>query len=480
MSRKGRRSATAAKKTNVPAVIPAGTPAAPALVGDIMRSDGLVRLNNDGYVDLMAAIAGEIGGGSGAAGSAGMNTPTARRMKARATAGQLQMNNLLLENVSGIGYRIVYEPVEAAVNPGFTVVSDNPDDVKRVEEFFDEWDVWSAIAAAAAMRRSDGWSILVKGDGFVRPHPGHVIEPSHDWYRDYMSPLFGLPAYWKVTLKNPVGGVVDIPQDRSILFGDVHRQNINENNSGYWFGQSVLSRVYAALERLGLTAEFILSILSQSVQDVLKRNDLDVELETKEGEAKAARRVGGIAATKNINDLIIIDAQETLERLQSTFTGLNNLPEFAIRIIAAESGVPLSVLANTSSGISNNDDSGDEVWRRLCETIQSNDIIPAARKIALDYLGIRCKFVPNKSQGDIRRDAEVDEIRAKTLKQVYDMRAITSEEVRETVREYGIAKLLSERMPPELAEDEEDDDKQPGGNDNSKNNNAGGANGEEE
>ncbi|EHH3294825.1 DUF1073 domain-containing protein [Salmonella enterica] len=456
--------------TRAPAVIPAA--AAPALVGNIITSDGYKHINNDGYMELMGAITGELAaGGSLSVGSAGMNTPTARRMKSRAVAGQMRMNNLLLENSSGIAFRIVTEPVDAAVNPGFTVVSDNPDDVKRVEDFFDEHDIWDAIATATAFKRSDGWAVLVKGDGFVRPHPGHVIEPSHDWYGDYNSPLFGLPAYWRVTLKSPVGGTVDIPQDRSILFGDVHRQNINEGNTGWIFGQSILSRVYAALERLGLTAEFILSILSQSVQDVLTRNDLDQELETKDGEAKAARRVGGIAATKNINDLIIIDNKEKMERLQSTFTGLNNLPEFAIRVICAESGVPLSVIANTSSGLSNNDDSGDEVWRRLVETIQTKDVIPAARKIALEYLGIRCKFVPNKSQGDIRRDAEVDELRAKTLKQIYDMRAITSEEVRETVREYGIAKLLSERMPPELKEDPTgDDDDQPdnAGNDNGK------------
>lgn len=473
MGKKGRRSMAAAKNTNTHAA--AST--SPALPGNVITSGGLIHVNNDGYMELMGAIAGEIGAASSlSVGSAGMNTPTARRMKSRAMAGQLQMNNLLLENASGIAYRIVYEPVSAAINPGFTVVADNPEDVERVEQFFDEWDIWSAIGAAAAFRRSDGWGILVKGDSFVRPHPGHVIQPSHDWYKDYMSPLFGLPAYWSVSLKSQIGGVVDIPQDRSILFGDVHRQNINENNSGYWFGQSVLSRVYASLERLGLTAEFILSILSQSVQDVLKRNDLDEELLTKDGEAKAARRVGGIAATKNINDLIIIDSKETMERLQSTFTGLNNLPEFAIRLIAAESGVPLSVLANTSSGISNNDDSGDEVWRRLCETIQTNDVIPAARKIALDYLGIRCKFVPNKSQGDIRRDAEVDELRAKTLKYIYDMRAITPEEVRVTASEYGMVKLLSKTLPPELTEDEEEEDgKQPGNNSN-----AGGANGEEE
>lgn len=415
-----------------------------------MTAHGILPANNDGYVSMMEGIAG-------AQGAAGVNSPTARRMQARIAAGLIPHNAILLNEQSGIGGRIVTEPVRAAMLAGYSVVASNVAEQERITRFFDEWDIWKTVELACCQRRAAGWSVLVLGGAFVRSHPAYRITPGNDWYTDYNSPLFGLPVGWIIQLKQPMGGDVFIPQQDSVLVGD------KDHDSLYGlpdteFGVPVLTRVYSALERLGLSHELIISVLSMSVQDIYKRDELNEEMDTPAGERKAARRIGGIAATRMLNDVIAIDATEEITRLQSSLTGTGEIMDIALRIVAAESGVPVSVLANTRAGLSNSDNSGDDVWLRLVEGENSGYIVPALKAIARRYLGVNAKFVPNKSQGDIRRDAEVDKIRAETALIYYNMRAITSEEARATAKDTAAVTLLSNSMPA-TGPDEDDDDK---------------------
>lgn len=417
-------------------------------------SGGVIKgMNNDGYVSLMQNVASM--GGSGTRGAAGINTPTGRRMMQRIAAGMIPMNAMLLNEQSGIGHRICAEPVRAAMHAGYSIVTDTPEQEKVIKNLFEDMGVWRVVSTACVWRRAAGWSIIVKGEDFVRPHPAYRINPSTDWFSDYRSRFFGLPLGWNVDLKAPIGGSVYINQWDSWLVGDKDHDPLYAIN-GTEFGTPVLSRPYAALERLGMTHELIISVLSMSIQDIYKREGLNEELETKRGEAKAAARIGGMAATRMLNDMVAIDAEEEITRLQSNINNQADLLDIALRIVSAESGVPVSILANNKPGLSNNDNTGDDVWMRLVESEQVDYIIPALKHIAMAFTGIRADFVPNKGQGDIKRDADTDYVRAQTVQMYYNMRAITSEEARETGKEYASFKTLSESLPTDGLKKEPD------------------------
>ncbi|TNV17871.1 DUF1073 domain-containing protein [Buttiauxella sp. B2] len=432
--------------------------------GTLIGGEVVQDVNNDSYVSMMQGVAG-IGGG-GAKGAAGMTSPTARRMQARIATGLIPLNAMFLDEQSGIGHRINAEPVQAAMLAGYSIVADTPEQKKAVENLFEDLNVWGAVARAAIWRRSAGWSVIVFGDEFVRPHPSYRITPSNDWYTDYRSSMFGLPEGWQIELKAPIGGDVFIPQQFSFLMGDKDHDALYQI-SGTEFGTPILSRVFASLERLGLSHELILSILSMSIQDVYKRQGLDEELETQKGERKVASRIGGIAATRMLNDIVVIDGEEELTRLQSNMNNQADIVDVAFRVICAESGFPVSVLANTKAGLSNSDSSGDDVWMRLVESEQTTYIIPALKAIARHFLGLRVDFVPNKSQGDIKRDADTDKTRAEIVQIYYNLRAITSEEARATGQEYASFTTLTKSLPTQGtkpdgkdvngAEDDEDD-----------------------
>ncbi|OAT17162.1 hypothetical protein M977_04408 [Buttiauxella gaviniae ATCC 51604] len=434
----------------------------------VLTKEGLqpASFNTDSYVTMMESVA------MSAKGAAGMSSPTANRMKARAAEGMIPMVAAMTGELSGIGWRIISEPVAAAMLNGFTVVTENPDDAKRIQLLFDDMAIWQVVEVAAVLKRHHGWSVLVMGDDWVRTHGAHWITPSNDWYEDYNSPLFGLPEGWRIQLKSPIGGEVFIEQEDSILFGERNYQPIYAMN-GVEFGAPLLCRPYASLQRLGLSHELIISILSLSVQDIYKKDELAEDMKSTKGEAQAAKRIAGIAATRHLNDMIAIDAEEEITRLQSNLTGTAEIVDMAIKLVCAETGFPIAMLAERQGGLSNSDTSADAQWQNLVSHINTNYIIPALKKLAMRYLGVRADFVPNKSQGQIDREVDRDKKRAETAQIYYNIRAITSEEARATAQETGAVTLLSTTAPAKgTIDDQSDDDLNQNTNTNNGNDNA--------
>lgn len=439
-------------------------------VEGILTKEGVqpTSYNHDGYVSMMTSVAA----GGMSQGAAGMSSPTANRMKARAAEGMIPLVAAMAGEMSGIGWRIICEPVAAAMLNQFTVVTENPKDAERIKELFGDMKLWQCVEKAVVLKRHMGWSVLVMGDEWVRSHGANWITPSDDWFTDYNSPMFGLPEGWRIQLKSPIGGEVFIEQEDSILFGDPDYQPI-VHCAGIEFGSPLLARPYASLQRLGLSHELIISILSLSVQDIYKKDELAEDLKTAKGEANVARRIGGIAATRQLNDMIAVDKDEDITRLQSTMTGTAELVDMAIKLVCAETGFPIAMLAERKGGLSNSDTSADAQWQNLVSYITTNDIIPALKKLAMRYLGIRADFVPNKSQGQVDREVERDKKVAETAQIYYGMRSITSEEARATAQETGAVVLLSTTAPATGTIDEQ-------GKDNPTNDNGGGADDAEE
>lgn len=428
----------------------------------LITKDGLqpTVINIDGYVSMMESAA------VGARGAAGMGSPTANRMKARTAEGMIPLSSMIAGETSGIGWRIIAEPVQAAMVNGFEIITKNADDKQKIKDFFDDNGFWDAIEKAVILKRHHGWAVMVMGESWLRCHGAHWITPSDDWYTDYNSPLFGLPEGWRIQLRAPIGDEVFIEQTDSILFGDKDYQPVMTSGR-VEFGLPVLARVYAALQRLGLSHELILSILSLSVQDIYKKTDLHEDLKTTKGEADLSRRFAGIVATRQLNDMVGIDADEDIQRLQSSMTGVADIIDMAIKLVSAETGFPVSMLADRKGGLSNSDTSADAQWQNLVSCIISQDVIPALKFLAMRYLGIRADFMPNKSQGQIDREVERDFTIAKTAEIYYKTRGINSEEVRETARRTGAVELLSAKPPATGTIDEAggnndnpDDDKQ--------------------
>ncbi|HIC8437263.1 TPA: anti-CBASS protein Acb1 family protein [Citrobacter braakii] len=418
----------------------------------ILTKEGLQpsQFNHDGYVSMMQGVS------LGAQGAAGMTSPTANRMKARAMEGMIPLVAATAGELSGIGWRIISEPVAAAMLNEFTVVTDNPADADKIKDFFGDIGVWKCVEKAVVLKRQHGWSVLVMGDEWVRCHGAYWITPSNDWFMDYNSPLFGLPEGWRIQLKSPIGGEVFIEQRDSLLFGDAEYQPIYAS-AGIEFGSPLLSKPYASLQRLGLSHELIISILSLSVQDIYQKEELTEDLKSPKGEAKVAKRIGGMAATRQLNDMIAIDMNEKISRLQTVMTGTADLVDMAVKLVCAETGFPIAMLAERKGGLSNSDTSADAQWQNLVSHITTNDIIPALKKLAMRYLGVRAEFVPNKSQGQIDREVDRDKKRAETVQIYYNMRSATSEEARATGQETGAFVTLSTTPPATGTIDDQND-----------------------
>lgn len=167
----------------------------------ILTKEGLqpASYNIDSYVTMMESVS------HGVKGAAGMGSPTANRMKARAAEGKIPLVAALAGETSGIGWRIISEPVAAAMLNGFDIITDKPEDDKKIKQIFDDMRIWQSVERATVLKRHQGWSVLVMGDDWVRSHGANWITPSNDWFSDYNDPLFGLPEGWRIQLKSPIG-----------------------------------------------------------------------------------------------------------------------------------------------------------------------------------------------------------------------------------------------------------------------------------
>lgn len=422
--------------------VPALSKASTIPAGGLLTKNGVlpVAMNFDSYTTMMERASGMTKG------AAGMGSPTANRMKARIAEGMVPLAAAMAAETSGIGWRVITEPVQAAMLNGFEIITDNPDDKKRIRDFFDDNRFWDAVEKAVILKRHQGWSVMVLGDSWLRSHGGHFITPSTNWFTDYNDPHFGLPEGWTIQLRSPVGDDVFVEQDDSILFGDKDYQPIIDT-AEVSFGEPLLCKPYASLQRLGLSHELILSILSLSVIDIYKKVGLHEDLDGGEGERKLIQRFSGMVATRQLNDMIGIDAEEDLTRLQSSMTGVADIMDVAIKIVCADTGFPASRLTDRQGGLSNNDQSAGDQWESLVGCIITKEVIPVLKYLARHYLGIRADFVPNKSQGQIDREVDRDYKVAQTAQLYYEMRGITSEEARETARRTGAVELLSEKAP---------------------------------
>lgn len=421
--------------------------------GGLLTKNGVlpVAMNFDSYQTTMERV------GHLTKGAAGMGSATARRMEARIAEGMVPLAAAMVAETSGIGWRVIAEPVQAAMLNGFEVITEKPEDKTRICDFFDDNEVWKAVEDALILKRHQGWSVMVLGDSWLRSHGAHFITPSINWFTDYNDALFGLPEGWTIQLKAPVGDDVFIPQEDSILFGDKNYQPVIQT-ADVTFGEPLLCKPYAALQRLGLSHELIISLMSVSVIDIYKKDGLKDDLDGGKGEQKLAQRFAGMVATRAINDMIGIDAEEELTRLQSSMTGIADLMDVAIKIVCAETGFPASRLTDRKGGLGNNDQAAGDQWESLVGCITTKEVIPVLKYLARRYLGIRANFVPNKSQGQIDREVDRDYKVAQTVQLYYEMKGVTSEEARETARRTGAVELLSEKAPATGLIDDTDDD----------------------
>lgn len=258
------------------------------------------------------------------------------------------------------------------------------------------------------------------------------------WSGDVRSPRYGKPETFRVTPSTPTGSSVStvVHWTRLIYFNgaEVDKQTYNSNQS---YGDSVLQKAWDAL--VGVENS------DNASNTMLKDLNLDVVTIDDHGAIGASAqsavfdiRMKALAKSRSMLGTMMIDKDESYERLAMNTTGYKDLRQSKMDTLAAVTGMPLTKLFGQAPGGLNSDGKAQEgIWNDRVQAYQVSDVKPAIKLIyqlialtmGVNPYKIKITFNPLVQVGRLetaqaeKAEAEADDLRL-------TQNVLTSNEVR--------------------------------------------------
>lgn len=265
---------------------------------------------------------------------------------------------------------------EQMMREGFEIdVQEDPELGEEIETALENLEASEAIEECDIYGRLYGGSLLLVGanDGvknpaeplkedaiksidFLTPVDRFSVFPV-SWYNDPLKPKFGQPEIYRFllpTTPNP-GGIMtfqvgqEVHESRMIRFRGA-RTSIRRRRVNFGWDDSILQRVYQALQAFGLNWASITHLLSDVSQGVLKVKDL-ANMITGQAKDALTERAALMDQTRSVARVLMLDADsENFERVQTPFSGIPELLDRTAQRLSAAAGMPVTVLMGTSPG----------------------------------------------------------------------------------------------------------------------------------
>lgn len=165
---------------------------------------------------------------------------------------------------------------------------------------------------------------------------------------DPTQPGFGEPEYFMVP-----GSAMHIHRSRILPFYGLKLPYFTRQRQkfAYW-GASVLRRVYESIVNADMTSAGASSLVSEASVDVIKYKGLTNFLLQPGGEEKIQARFALAKLLKSVNNVLLLDEDETFEQHQQTFSGLGDLLDRFLGVVAGAADIPATrFLGSAAKGL---------------------------------------------------------------------------------------------------------------------------------
>lgn len=147
--------------------------------------------------------------------------------------------------------------------------------------------------------------------------------------------------------------------------------------NNYW-GSPILQRVYDAILNSQSFAEIVNTLVYEAKLDIISIPNLMQMLSTPNGEQQLIDRFHLADLLKSVNNTLLLDKEETHDRKQTTFSGLDALMNEYLGIVSAASDIPQTRLLGASpGGLNATGDSDLENYYDMISAKQENELLPA-------------------------------------------------------------------------------------------------------
>jgi phage-related protein, HI1409 family len=173
---------------------------------------------------------------------------------------------------------------------------------------------------------------------------------------DPTQPGFGEPEFY--TLSN--ASTFRIHRSRVLAFDGIKLPYYMKQRQfhAYW-GASVLRRVFEAIVNADMTVAGGASLVSEASTDVIKYKGLTNFLLQPGGEEKIQTRFALAKLLKSVNNVMLLDEDETFEQHQQSFSGLGDLLDRFLGIVAGAADIPETRLLGSAAKGLNSTGEGD-------------------------------------------------------------------------------------------------------------------------
>lgn len=152
------------------------------------------------------------------------------------------------------------------------------------------------------------------------------------------------------------------------------------NNQGW--GESAITSIWQDIRNYGTTFANMANIVQDFVNTVLKIPGLSIALTNKCAESGIINRINYANMMKSVNNMTVIDAQESIEKLSTNVTGLSEILDRFMLSVCSVTGIPATILFGRSpAGFNSSGDSEIRNYYDMIKNYQENKLKPCLEKL---------------------------------------------------------------------------------------------------
>ena len=188
---------------------------------------------------------------------------------------------------------------------------------------------------------------------------------------DPLSPNYGYPNTYRLAPTS-----VQIHYSRVIRFEGVPLPLQSRRRNKMW-GKSLIERLYTSLVNAGDVQQNVGTLIHEATVDVIKVPDLMLMIANPDTEAELIKRFGIAKMQKSVNRMLLLDANEEYETHQQAFTGLTDMMEKFLSIVAGAADIPITrLLGQSPAGLNSTGESDIRNYYDHLAAKQNNELSP--------------------------------------------------------------------------------------------------------
>lgn len=198
--------------------------------------------------------------------------------------------------------------------------------------------------------------------------------------RDAASPTYGEPLFYTLATQG-AGSTVQIHASRVIRFVGAERFDLAGEALGW--GYSALQAPYDAVHHTALSSGAAASMIHEAKVDVINVKNLGSVLQSDEGTKSLLKRFSLANMMKSINNTLVLDENETWNRVTTSFSGIPDLLTRFLNTAAAAADIPASrfLAQSASSGLHSSGDTDIRHYYDHLAAERERVIVPALDRL---------------------------------------------------------------------------------------------------